>query len=528
MSTYRGIAAARERTALVDGLVAGLATKLPAAVAVVALGPYGRRELTPRTEIDLLFLHPGDLSTRWVTEAVCYPLWEHDMRVEPALRTLAECAADARRSWAAAASFLDARFLAGDPPVFEAFAHEVALPWRRDRERLRHRLRSETQRRHAAHASAAASTTPDLVAGRGGLLDLQALRWLDFSAPDRLTAALDFLLRTLAAVEELAGHVPHRLSRRLQERVAVALDPESDAAAFLAATYAHTRWVAFSLDSALATSPDDRQLGPSLALRRGELIVDRPPPIERVPSLGLRAANLVGLAPPAAELLAWASEPGPPLEWDEASLEQFWLLLRAADWRAWDFLDVTGLLVRYLPELDGIWRRPGPSAADELALDAHSFMAVRRLHEWTDSDEPLAERAWRPVRRPDWLYLSVLVHELGPEAATSAAERLGLPEDACATIGFAVENYRLLAETATRRDLHDEDLLLELATPHPYAPAAEPGVPGGRRARPGVRTRRVDHLEGRPDAPAIRPTRSRPAPIRPHPVARPAPRPHRP
>jgi [protein-PII] uridylyltransferase len=464
MSYYRGIAAARTRSDTVDGLVAGLSQKLPDAVAVVALGAYGRYELTPRSEIDLLFLNAGQLSTRLVSELVCYPLWERDMRVEPTLRTLAECAADARRSWSAAASFLDARFLAGDPTLFETFARKIALPWRRDRERLRHRLRSEVQRRHAAHMSAAASTTPDLVAGRGGLLDLQALRWLNFPEPRRLTDALEFLLETFAAVEELAGHVPHRLSRRLQDRLATALNLEGDATSFLSQAYTHTRWIAFSLDSALATSPDDRHLGPSLALRRGELVVDRPPPVERVPSLGLRAANLVGLAPPAAELISWASEPGPPMEWDAAALEQFWLLLRAADWRAWDFLDVTGLLVRYLPELAGIWRRPGPSAAEDLALDTHSFMAVRRLHEWTDRDDPLAERAWRPVRRPDWLYLSVLMHELGPAAATSAAERLGLPEDACATIGFAVENYRLLAETATRRDLHDEDLLTELAT----------------------------------------------------------------
>ena len=155
---------------------------------------------------------------------------------------------------------------------------------------------------------------------------------------------------------------------------------------------------------------------------------------------------------------------GPPIRWDETTLDQFWLLLRAADWRAWDFLDVTGLLVRYVPELAAIWRRCGPSGTDDLALDSHSFYALRALHEWTESGDPLAGRALRPLRRRDWLYLAVLLHELSPESVTAAAERLGLPEDACAALNFAVANYRLIDQTATQRDMQDEDLLLELAT----------------------------------------------------------------
>src|ERR1700694_3931470 len=215
MNEFRSLAAARERSDVVDRLVAQLSTKLEAAsevVAVVAVGAYGRRELTPRTDVELLFLHQGELSTPWVTEAVCYPLWEHNIRVEPSVRTLFECAADARRSWSAATSFLDARFVAGNPSAFEDFTRQVAQPWRRERERLRHRLRIDAQDRHATRASAAASAMPDLEAGRGGLLDLHALRWLEPEQDERLIGALDFLLRALAGVEELVGQVPHRLS----------------------------------------------------------------------------------------------------------------------------------------------------------------------------------------------------------------------------------------------------------------------------------------------------------------------------
>ena len=465
MSQFRGIAAAQERTDRLDHRIADLSSKLISisdAIAVVALGAYGRRELTPRSEVELLFLHQGELTTPRVSEVVCYPLWEDNLRVEPMVRTLAECAADARRSLLAATSLLDARLIIGSANAFEALVRQVIQPWRRDRERLRHRLRTDAQRRHASHAPAAGSATPDLVGGRGGLLDLQALRWLDDTPDKRVTAALDFLLRGLSAIENLVGQVPARLSARVQDQLSAALDLTDSG--LLPELYMHARWVAFRLDGALSPSRDDRQLGLSLAVRRGELVADRLPPLEHAPSFGLRVANLVGLGAPDPGLLAWASAPGPPIRWDQPTLEQFWLLLRAADWRAWDFLDVTGLLIRYLPETERIWRQPGQSGADDLALDSHSFLALRRLHAWTESGDPFAERAWRPLRRRDWLYLGVLLHELSADDALAVGRRLELPDEACEALAFVVGNYRLLADTATRRDLHDEDLLLDLAT----------------------------------------------------------------
>src|SRR5207302_200402 len=151
--------------------------------------------------------------------------------------------------------------------AFENLVRQVIQPWRRDRERLRHRLRTDAQRRHASHTPAAGSATPDLIGGRGGLLDLQALRWLDATPDKRVTAALDFLLRSLSAIEELVGQVPPRLSARVQDQIEAKLDMTD--AGLLPELYRHARWVAFRLEGALLPSRDDRQLGLSLAVRRG-------------------------------------------------------------------------------------------------------------------------------------------------------------------------------------------------------------------------------------------------------------------
>jgi UTP:GlnB (protein PII) uridylyltransferase len=352
----------------------------------------------------------------------------------------------------------------GNKAAFEEIARQIILPWRRDRTRLLHRLRSTMQHRHAVHASAAASAMPDLVSGRGGLTDLNALRWLGVEQDERLLAALDFLLRALSTLEDHLDHVPHRLPAPIQDWLAQSLELSGGPASFLAELEKHARFVGFTLDSALAPSRDDRLLGSGLAVRRGKMVAERLPPLARAPSLGLRVANLVGLASPGDALVRWASEAGPTIQWDDATLEQFWLLLRAADWRAWDFLDVTGLLRRYIPELEEISRRPSGTGPDALALDSHSFLALRRLHEWTESGDPLAERVWRPLRRRDLLYLAVLLHELSRQSAVAFAERLGLADEVAELVGLAVDHHRVLSDTASRRDLHDEDMMLELAT----------------------------------------------------------------
>lgn len=434
MAHYPAIAAARERSEHLDALLTSLAGSVTGIHAVVALGAYGRRQLPPHADAEVLFLHSGDLTAAEVTQRVCYPIWEQAIRVEPLVRTPAESEGNARRSWSAAARFLDARLVTGSRDLFEDFVKRTQT-WRRDREWLRHRLRTDLQRRHSHHRSVTASSRPDLVAGRGGLLDLQALSWLQSEPDERTVQSLDFLLEAVSS-----GKVP------------------------LEDTYRHARWVAFSLDSALAPERSDRQLGPSLSLRRGELVADRPPPLNRAPGFGLRVANMVGLAPPSAELLAWAASVRAPIHWDPASLEQLWLLLRAADWRAWEFLDVCGLLTCYLPEFDAIWRKPGSSRTGDMALDHHSFLALRSLHEWIESDDPLARRAWRMLRHHDWAYLAVLLHELNADAAVTVARRLGVPDAACDALELVVDTYGLVTDTATRRDLQDEDLVLELAT----------------------------------------------------------------
>jgi len=326
VTTRAGIRAARARSVAVDELVAPLIAALAgqARVAAVALGAYGRQELTPAAEAELLVLHDGTLSTERATQAVWYPLFERTVNLEPALRTVDECVADAGRSIGALLSLFDVRLVAGDPDLLEALEHRTIAPIRHDRRGLRRRLGPLVQRRHAGHPAVTVAAVPDLRSGRGGLQDLQALRWLEPDADPRITAALDFVLCVAAAVEETSGHAAHRFPPRLQERAAVSLGYGQGAAAadaLMADLYRHARRAAFALDGALAEPHADRSFGLSLSIKRGRLVGERLASLERVPTLGLRVAHLIGLAPPSVEILDWAAQPGPPVDWDDATRE---------------------------------------------------------------------------------------------------------------------------------------------------------------------------------------------------------------
>jgi len=445
----------------VDELVAPLVAPLASngAAAAVALGSYGRQELTPHGEIELLVLHTGQLQPQHVTEAVWYPLWDRKLRLEPELKSLEQCVAESRVSLAAIVRYFDARLVAGEAALFGELLQKTTARLRRDRPALRQRLEPVVRRRHAAHPLATGSATPDLVAGRGGLEDIQVLRWFEPDPDPRTLDALSFLLHTLTQLEEV--HAGHRLTTRVHERVARAMG-FATAADLLSTLYGHCRWVAFQLEGALGQPSGDRTFGLSLAVKRGKLTAERLPPLERVPSLGLRVAHLIGVAPPSREILDWATQPGPPVEWDAQTQEQFWLLLRAADWRSWSFLDVTGLLTRYLPEWARIVRSPGGSAPHDLAIDSHCFLALRQLHEWVDSPDPFARRLWHTLRHRDWVYLAVLLHESLDVA--HLARRAGLSDEGVATVEMLTSRFGQLGEAATQRDVHDEDLLLDLAS----------------------------------------------------------------
>ncbi|MBX3466027.1 MAG: ACT domain-containing protein [Planctomycetes bacterium] len=245
----------RARAALTDVLVRALLEASGAADAVtcLALGGYGRRELAPHSDIDLLVLRETDGADDPAIEGFVRLLWDAGAQVGHAVRTLDGAAQALGRDLAGATATLEGRLVAGRPAGLAALRGVVADFLARDRDRFVQAKLAEADERHRAHGDTVMLLTPDLKAGRGTARDLQLARllaalvapvapadddervlpalahadaalaaWLEL-APDEvagLDAAGRLLLACRAAVHELSSARGDRLELDLQEAVA--------------------------------------------------------------------------------------------------------------------------------------------------------------------------------------------------------------------------------------------------------------------------------------------------------------------
>src|SRR6266567_3511876 len=188
-TTGEGLAAARERSRLVDKVATQLYRDLlspdptgPGNFCLVAVGGYGRQELFPYSDVDLLFLSESariSESFRQPVAAIARALWDLRLRVGHSARTLAECGRLHRDNLEFSISLLDCRFLTGDQGLFARLRNEV-LPelMTRHRQDLVGDLLEVTRKRHEKHGSTIFHLEPNLKEAPGGLRDYHVSRWL--------------------------------------------------------------------------------------------------------------------------------------------------------------------------------------------------------------------------------------------------------------------------------------------------------------------------------------------------------------
>ena len=187
--TGDGLAVLRGRSELVDTAVASLyrryfSTQLdqPGKFCMLALGGYGRRELFPHSDIDLLFLTESSAeqaSQRMAIAALLRELWDLRLRVGHGVHTLAECGRLYRQNLEFNVALLDCRYLAGDRELFNRL-HDDVYPHlvSRDHQDLFRNLAEITRARHRKYDDTIFHLEPNLKDGPGGLRDYHVCRWL--------------------------------------------------------------------------------------------------------------------------------------------------------------------------------------------------------------------------------------------------------------------------------------------------------------------------------------------------------------
>jgi [protein-PII] uridylyltransferase len=461
---------------------------------LVAVGGYGRGELTVGSDIDLLLLHKSSASeAARAAEALWYPVWDTGVPLDHSVRTVSEARRLASDDVKVVLGLLDARVVAGDAALAEQLQGAVLGDWRAMGDRRLPELRDLVIERRQRFGEASQLLEPDLKEAYGGLRDATILRgvvasWVTDVPHNGWQDSVGFLLDVRDALHRVSGRRSDTLVMQEQDAVAVELVGVPDADALLRAVYDSARNIAYASDvtwhrvDRLARSrqkssfrPLRRRTANRLPLAEGVVMQDGEVvlALEAKPShdegLLLRAAAAAAqaglpLSPHTVERLASEGiDPGVP--WSRSVRESFVALLGSGPSMVavWESLDQTGVITRLIPGWDVVRSAPQRNALHKYTVDRHLVETAVQASALT-----------RNVDRPDLLLVGALLHdigkarggdhsEVGARIAADLATRMGFDEDETAVIVALVRHHLLLPDTATRRDLEDPDVIDEVA-----------------------------------------------------------------
>ncbi len=256
-----GMDVVNARSMMIDALIKALAkealakvkSELPdskIAISIVAIGGYGRAELSPLSDVDIMFLCPEkikrqelDKSQEILAQKILYPLWDSGVKVGHSSRTMSEVFNEARSDVQTKTSLLEARLITGSEPLFEGFQTSYHLFYRKENPKayITERLKDQQDRR-AKMGGSVFMQEPDIKNGVGGLRDFQNTFWmsrvrlnvenidgleeLNYMRKNELKAfkeAYDFLLRVRNELHFRSKRPTDLLSLETQPRVALRL-----------------------------------------------------------------------------------------------------------------------------------------------------------------------------------------------------------------------------------------------------------------------------------------------------------------
>ena len=521
-------------TSLTDTLVRNLYRSVSADIpeagfgscVLIALGGYGRGELNPRSDIDLMFLYSGKDRpfAEKVSERILYLLWDLGLDVGYSVRTDKDCLEMSERDITARTALLDSRFLVGDEELYYEFEKTVmeTVLGRNTQGFIREKL-EENSRRLQKYGSSVYLLEPNIKEGEGGLRDLHTALWiaevkfkvrslrelimkgiLTEREGEDFETALDFLWRVRNELHYLSPRKNDQINFEQQEQIARFLgyrDKKRGLAVeqFMQDYYAHatqTEHIAASL-IAKATQMDEptfrilgyltrRSVEDGFYILRGELRVSRQELFEEEPALMMRAFLLaqrhgvrlsVTLKGLIRENLHRIND---RVRRSRTMSEGFLEILRNPKGQAETLRDMHHLqfLHRFIPEFGRIYCKVQHDIYHIYTVDIHSLFAVEEIAKlWRGEykeKKPFLTQVAEDIEKRELLLLAVLFHDIGKgegkdhsnkgaDMIPTIARRLGLNKEDSKRLEFLVRNHLQMAHISQRRDLHDDKLIIQFA-----------------------------------------------------------------
>ncbi|MGZ4811792.1 MAG: [protein-PII] uridylyltransferase [Terriglobales bacterium] len=522
-----GRLAVQQRTELAGNLVVKLWRTMfgeeTRGFALAAIGGFGRGELFPHSDIDLLFLcaEAPTPEVKLNISTLCRELWDAGLRASPVMRTQGECDRLDPGNVEGALSLLDCRFLVGDAALFRQL-HDDLLPRlvRREWQSLVQGVAQLARDRHGKFGNTIFHLEPNVKECPGGLRDQHTAYWLALIAaldkqrawPDRASLvpsalqvqfgrACEFLADVRCFLHYRHGRDDNKLTWDAQEQAAasgIGLSNRAavDAASWMRTYFQHARAIHRFMSQVLEDIPPARSslfqqfqqwrsrvsnqdfsvVGGRVFLQQATAISD--------PDLLLRLFGFIArhgfklsadterraeqVLPTIAERL-----PRGPALWSH--LREILLAPHAAPTlRAMHSL---GLLTQIIPEFKLVDSLVLRDFYHRYTVDEHTFLAIENLQRLNGSDDDRERRfaeMLSEVKESDLLYLAILLHDLGKGGpgdqhvqssvaiAEGILERLGLNEHERETVIFLIANHLELSATL-RRDIFDSETIRNLA-----------------------------------------------------------------
>ena len=496
------------RTAAVDSVVGAAAADvllpgLEIPVAITAVGGYGRKELFPCSDIDLLILveSESDLARIKVPlSEFVRVLWDSDLKISQSVRTIADCSRLNEQNIELHISLLDLRFVAGAPAPFETLKRNLPEFYRQQGPRIVRRLSDLARQRHAKFNHTIYHLEPNIKEAPGTIRDIHLLNWFGLLLPNQgpvleasaeAREATKFLYSTRCFLHALSGRDNNLLTFERQDEAAQRLPEHATSPEeWMRVYYRHARPLFQSAVRALefadaAQSSLIRQFRDWRSrLSNADFTVSQNRILLRNPAVTLSSSESV------LGLFAFAARHGVSLAWDaqrrvRAAVPAIAKTFREhpAPYRAWrDLLSQpntalglrqmheAGILASALPHWEAVESLVVRDFYHRYTVDEHTLVAVEVLDKLIAQNAGISSRFQelaREIDDPATLRLAILLHDIGKgttpgdhvqgslAAAADVFAALSVPAQAQDAVCFLIQHHLELSSVMNSRDLDD-------------------------------------------------------------------------
>src|SRR6195256_222052 len=444
-----------------------------AALALIALGGYGRGELNPFSDVDVMLLHGGGAGSvspyiEQVVEQILYLLWDIGFKVGHSTRSLKEAVAQANRDMLTKTAMLESRFLAGDAELAQEFRDQFRAKCVTGYEREYVEMRMQDQEaRHKKFGDSVYMQEPNLKNGCGGLRDYQNLLWMTYFKEGALTTthlvgkdwlsetdrrrieiAYDFLLRLRTDLHYVTGRATDILHLNMQEQIAKRLHYRQQGGQLRSEElmrdyYEHTRdifrvteriteqFVAGratdrlrSLFSFLPLVRSDEKQLESFFVRNGQLHSEQRDLFERDPAQMMRVFQLaqehgLDLSPELEDLLnRRLGKITRVYRYAKEPREIFKAIVsrKGQVGRILRMMHRVDFLGRYIPEFGELTCLVQHEFFHRYTADEHTLVCIDKLDALARTENPkfvAYRKLFEELKEPFILYLALLLHDTG-------------------------------------------------------------------------------------------------------------------